>query len=192
MQDKVVITREKTEELTMKKKIVTLMLAVTMAFAVTACGGNDDKGGSADTQDVKVKEDKKSDVMTGNVDQISLDNPEGTLAFTRYEVTTDYEGKPAILVYFDYTNKQEKTSYAQMTFYPQVFQNGVECQMGFSMEDNESLHNASKEIQKDTTLGIAYIYELQDNTNPVTLKVTDQSSEYLLEDVYQEQELALQ
>lgn len=102
MQDKVVITREKTEELTMKKKIVTLMLAVTMAFAVTACGGNDDKGGSADTQDVKVKEDKKSDVMTGNVDQISLDNPEGTLAFTRYEVTTDYEGKPAILVYFDY------------------------------------------------------------------------------------------
>ena len=145
---------------------------------------SDDTAGAA-------AEDAEAAAATTTVDQINLDNSEGTLVYTMHELSEDYDGNPAIIVYFDYTNKKDDTSFAHAIFYPQVFQNGVECEMGISLDDNEALSNASKEIQKDTTLNVAYIYTLQDTESPVTLKVTDQSSENLLNDVYQEQELTL-
>lgn len=136
-------------------------------------------------------EDTEQVAASSTVDQINLDNSEGTLVYATHELSEDYDGNPAIIVYFDYTNKKDDTSFAQEIFYPQIFQNGVECEMGISLDDNEAISSASKEIQKGTTLNVAYIYTLQDTKSPVTLKVTDQSSENLLNDVYQEQKLTL-
>lgn len=130
-------------------------------------------------------------VAETKVDCINLDNSEGTLKYTNHELSEDYEGNPVIIAYFDYTNKKDETSYSQMTFYPQAFQNGVECDMGILMDENEAYENATKEIQKDTTLNVAFVFSIKD-TSPVTLKVTDQSEENLFNNIYQEQELTLQ
>lgn len=177
----------------MKKRILTLLLATTLVFSFAGCGGSDtEKKEDTKTESSKPAKKDEGKQKTGKVDKIALDNKEGTLTYVKHEVTKDYDGNPAIMIYFDYTNKQEEASSAQMTFYPQVFQNGVECEMAMSLEDNEALSNTSKDIQKGTTLNIAFIYNLQDTSKPVTLKVSDQSSENLLEDIEQEQELALQ
>lgn len=161
-----------------------------MACSLWACGGSSDSGKTenqkAEASEPEKKVEKKE---SGKVDKINVDNNEGTLTYTKHEITTDYEGNPAILVYFDYTNKKDETSYAQMTFYPQVFQNGVECEIGMTLNENEGISNSSKEIQKGTTLNIAFLYVLQNAENPVTLKVTDQSAENILDGYYQEQEL---
>ncbi len=127
----------------------------------------------------------------GAVEKISMDNAEGTLVYTSHEIAQDYDGNPAIRIYFDYTNKKDEPSMAQMTFYPQVFQNGVECDMAFSMEQNEAQSNATKNIQTGTTLNVAFIYTLSDVENPVTLVVNDHSAENLFNNVKQEQELTL-
>ena len=58
------------------------------------------------------------------------------------------------------------------------------------MEPNEAESNLAKELMKDSSLEVAFIYTLQDVSNPVILKVNDQSD--LFKDIYQEQELALQ
>lgn len=174
--------------------IVAVILVVLIAFGATADDDEkkeDTKKEPTKTEETK-KEDKKDEPVTGKVDKISLDNSEGTLVYTKHEMTTDFEGKPAIRIYFDYTNKKDKTSIAQYTFSPKVFQNGVECDMGISMETNEGQSNAIKELQKDTTLNVAYIFVLQDSTSPVTLKVEDISSDHLLSNVSQEQDIALQ
>ena len=60
------------------------------------------------------------------------------------------------------------------------------------MDENEGVSNSSKEITTGTTLNVAFVYELQDNTSPVTMKVTDQSEKNLIKGYYQEQELAIQ
>ena len=60
------------------------------------------------------------------------------------------------------------------------------------MDPNEAESNLSKELMKDSSLEVAFIFTLQDITNPVVLKVTDQSPENLFDDIYQEQELSLQ
>lgn len=183
----------------MKKKLIGMLLAVSLVLPLTACGENGDsnKSKSEDGKETAAQENSAEDVdenepVTGTVEKISVDNTEGTLTYTGHEVGSDYEGKPVLIVYFDYTNKKDEASYSQLTFYPQAFQNGVECGIGILMDENEAIANSTKEIQKDVTLNIAQVYELQDSMNPVTLKVTDQSAENLFDDIYQEQELALQ
>lgn len=131
---------------------------------------------------------------TGSVAQISLDNAEGSLVYVRHEVVKNYNGADAVRIYFTYTNKSEETKTAQSTFYPQVFQNGVECDftIGDLMETNEASDNLTKELMKDASIEVAFLYELQDTVNPVVLRVNDHSVENFWEGVYQEQELALQ
>ena len=60
------------------------------------------------------------------------------------------------------------------------------------MEPNEAESNLSKELMKDSSLEVAFIYTLQDVSNPVILKVNDHSADNLFKDIYQEQELVLQ
>lgn len=179
----------------MKRKIAMLLLATGLTMSVVGCGDTaESESNEPKTEASKPSETKKEDKpITGKVDKVSVDCAEGTLTYKKHEVINDeYDGSPLLLVYFDYTNKKEETSYSQMTFNAQVFQNGVECDTYFNDLENEALTNSTKEIQKDTTLEIAYMFKLQDNTNPVTLKVTDQSVENLMNNYSQEQELALQ
>lgn len=192
----------------MKRKIISIFLAAILCVSVAACsnGTSTESVSETSTESTSVESVSTSEASeestseseqgteqeTGTVEKINLDNSEGTLTYTNYELTTDYEGNPAILVYYDYTNKKAETSYAQMTFYPQAFQNGVECDLAILMDDNEAYNNASKEITTGTTINIAFAYALQDTTSPVTIEVTDQSSENLFDDISQQQEIALQ
>lgn len=182
----------------MKKKLVVLMLAGMMAFSATACGSektNEPQKVEKKTEATapsNEKKEEKSKVITGPVDQISFDNAEGTVVYDKHEVITDYEGNPAIRIYFNYTNKTDDPSNLYMTFYPKVFQNGVECDTALASDENESEMNTSKDVLTGTTINIAISYSLQDNTSPVTLQMSDQSAENLFEDYKQTQELALQ
>lgn len=178
----------------MRKKLITLFSVCLLVLSMSACGDAKPEP-SAKPKDATspTKSDKPDEKpTTGKVDTIKIDNSEGTLIYTKHELIEDFDGNPAIRIYFDYTNKKDEASSAQMTFYPQTFQNGVECDMGFVMDENEADSNTAKDIQKDTTLNIAFVYTLQDDSNNVTLKVTDQSVDNLLNNIYQEQELALQ
>lgn len=182
----------------MKKKLVAVILATSMAFSFTACGSpapaKSEDAKTEGTAPQKAEEKEPEDTTkSAKVEQINLDNADGTLVYSRHEVTTNYNGATAVRIYFNYTNKSDETKTAQSTFYPQVFQNGIECEftMGNLEESNEASNNLSKELQKGTTLEVAFVYALQDDANPVTLKVNDQSSENLVKGVYQEQELAL-
>lgn len=125
------------------------------------------------------------------VDKINIDNSEGTLTYVKHETMNDEANGPLIRIYFDYTNKKADATSAQGTFYPQAFQEGVECDLTTTFDDNKAEDNAYKDIQKGTKVQIAFVYSLDNLKSPVTLKVADQSSDNLLSNVYQEQELSL-
>lgn len=190
------------------KKRRNWIIAVLMMSVLTACGG---EGGTSQKEPIEqeVKNDAQEDQEQITVDeagteengggetdagQIDLNNEEGSLIYVRHEVVKDYNGADAVRIYFTYTNKSEETKTVQSTFYPQAFQNGIECDMTFRdfMETNEAEENVSKELMKDASLEVAFMYVLQDVTNPVLLKVSDHSLENIWDGIYQEQELALQ
>lgn len=125
------------------------------------------------------------------VDKINIDNSEGTLTYVKHETMNDEANGPLIRIYFDYTNKKTDATSAQGIFYPQIFQEGVECDLTMTYDDNKAEDNAYKDIQKGTKVQIAFVYSLDNLESPVTLKVSDQSSDNLLSNVYQEQELSL-
>lgn len=186
----------------MKNKILVIMFAASMGLSLSACGGGNSEGSSAEKQEQAVTEGKEEKVekeeeeekAETKVEQINMDNSEGSLVYVRHELTKDYNGADAIRVYFTYTNKSDDAKMVQTAFSPQIFQNKVECEftVGNFEERNEAYDNLTKQVMKDGSLEVAFIYTLQDVTNPVILKVTDYSAENLLKDIYQEQELTLQ
>lgn len=190
----------------MKRKMMIVLMTTVLAFSMAACSGGETKKNGSDktVQTEEKKNDDKSGEEDGGdtpeeeketkVDKIQLENSDGTLVYQRHELTTDYSGASAVRIYFMYTNLADESKTAQLTFHPQVFQNGVECQFttrNFS-EENEACDNLSKELMKGTSLEVAFMYTLQDTGNPLVLKVTDMSPEHFLDGLYQEQELALQ
>lgn len=163
------------------KKFLTLLLTATLTFSLFACGGSAES--ASDTL-------KASETTQGtSVSKVSMDEEKGGLVYVKHRLVKDYEDAPAILIYFDYINKSKSTSTAQDVFYPQVFQNGVECEMTLPLDDDKAIQNASKEVRPDTKISVGFIYRLEDATSPVTLKVSDTST---LDELYQEQELLLE
>lgn len=172
----------------MKKKLVTLILAGAMAFSMTACGDTEE---STDTQTEAQAETDASAAESSDTEEAPEEEPaeapveeeadptapvkvecdEGMLEYLSYEMISDYEGNPAILIHFNYTNNSDQSAMAQSYFYPQLFQNGVECEMAILSDSPEAYSNLIKEIQPGTTLEVGFPYTLQDTTNPVDLEV---------------------
>lgn len=163
------------------KKFLTLFFAAALLFCLCAC--QDDTQSDGDAK-------QSSETTQGtSVPKVSMDQEKGGLVYVKHQLVTDYDEQPAILIYFDYTNKGKSTSTAQDVFYPQVFQNGIECEMTLPLDDDKAIQNVSKEVRPDTKISVGFIYRLEDVSSPVTLKVSDTST---LDELYQEQTLLLE
>lgn len=163
----------------MKKKTLAIVAVLALTLTLFGCSNNTKEKTSdskAETQTAKTEEtvketDAPQETEADPTAPIKAECDEGVLEFLRYEVGEDYSGAPAIILYFNFTNKSENSAMTQTCFYPKVFQNGIECDMAMLM-DNEAYSNLTKEIQTDITLEVAFAYELQDTTNPIDLEVT--------------------
>ena len=188
----------------MRRKLVVLILAGAMTFSMAACGDTGESSTntqteaqtetdtsteeSSDSEEAPAEESTEAPESTEEADPtapIKVECDEGVLEYLSYEMTSDYEGNPAILIHFNYTNNSDQSAIAQSYFYPQVFQNGVECDMAMLLDAPEAYSNLSKEIQPGTTLEVAFPYVLQDTTNPVDLEV-QAMSEMFSDKVYKQ------
>lgn len=138
------------------------------------------------------KEDSKEKEKITKVETINLETDHGTLAYKSHELTQDYEGNNALRVYFTYTNKSEDTKNAMFAFHVQIFQNSVECETAIADYQNpvESDNNTLKDVMKDGTLDVSYVYKVQDTTSPIMIKAKDIVN--MFDDIYQEQDVTLQ
>lgn len=95
--------------------------------------------------------------------------------FLRHEITTDFEGNPAIWIYSRVTNTGHESVMANCIAYPSLFQNGVELEIGVpNVADMEKVEykNSTKEIQPETTIEIAQLYRLQDDST-ITIEINN-------------------
>ena len=95
--------------------------------------------------------------------------------FLRHELTTDFEGNPAIWIYSRVTNVSSETILANCIAYPALFQNGVELEIGVpNAADMEKVEykNSTKDIQPGTTIEIAQLYRLSDDST-VTVEINN-------------------
>ena len=90
------------------------------------------------------------------------------LKITDWKISADYDNKPALVVYYEYTNKKDTPTAFMWEFTDKVYQNGIELSstaFGVKEENN----NNSKEIQQGVTATVSIAYILQDTENPVDI-----------------------
>lgn len=106
---------------------------------------------------------------------VAEENESVLYEFMRYELTTDFEGNPAVWIYSRVTNTGSESMLASLIAFPNLFQNGVELEVAipaFSDTEKVEFQNCSKEIQSGASIEIAQLYRLQDNST-ITVEVSN-------------------
>ena len=165
----------------MKKRIFVVLFLVTFLF--TACGQS---SGSPKDDSTKAETQKETEVITESQTQSETQAPEpkddgiidltiekGSLKYVKHELTEDYEGTPAICIYFDYTNLSDDAQMCMTSFSVKPFQNGIECELAILSNGPEEDGNSVKEVKKGVTLPVCYSFKLQDTTSDIELEVSD-------------------
>ena len=156
------------------KKLLAILLAVTMLFALTACGSEVASVMDGDT--VAREENETNATLTTSEGQGKLGDYD--ICFTGYSLTKDYEGNDAIIISYDYTNNSEETTSAMFALYIRVFQDGIECERAILMDAPESYNaeNEMKGIKPGATLNCQCAYVLSNTTSPIELEAKESIS----------------
>lgn len=149
----------------MKKKVLAIVTGIALASCVVVTGCS---GGSA------------SDASSGSAtNSASQAEPASTAsqAETKYvvsiddcQVTTDYEGKPAIIVTYTWTNDSDKATSFMVAVSAKAFQNGVQLDTGI-VSDIDAQSSMS-EIKPGATATVQQAYVLDDQSD-VTVECTE-------------------
>lgn len=91
--------------------------------------------------------------------------------YTGFAIKQDYDGKDCLVIYMDATNLSGKSSFANQGAFIKAFQNGVELENGFILED-EACNNSVKYVQNGVTLNIAEAFVLKDRSD-VDIEIED-------------------
>lgn len=147
-------------------------MALCLTISMTGCGN------SPTTNDVPTTGQAENQT---NTDVPATEQPKQTNKGTvsgKYDVeivsakvATDYQGKPAIIVTYNFTNKSDANAAFLTSVGANAFQNSVQCAVATTMPDVMDAQPSLAQVQPGGTLKLECAYSLQDTTNPVTVQV---------------------
>lgn len=152
------------------KKIV-LALILVFALALSACGSNSDDGNTTSTapepEAPNSEPAEPADTSSAVFDQVAVEIKDAHL-------TTDYEGNPAIVITYSWTNNSDDANMAMVTTVGNAYQGGIGLDTAIIMDDpNYDSDLYSTNIQPGATLDVQCAYVLRDTTSPVTFELEE-------------------
>ncbi len=167
----------------MVKKTLVTIVTMVMVMGFAACGDSSSSTSkqepvsgtatSAASTEAPTEEPTEEPVAEPADDGIiSMETDDFSIVYSRHEAGTDYEGKPCLYYYYNFTNKSAENQSAAVATSVKAFQNGVECGIGISTEGRPEIENYMKEVQSGGTLEVCEVYELAD-TSEVTIEAKD-------------------
>ncbi len=89
--------------------------------------------------------------------------------------STDYEGKPALIIGYKFTNNSAENKSFAVAVRSKAYQNSVQLESAILAGSDETYNsqNYMKEVQPGGTLDVELAYLLQDETNEVTVEVSE-------------------
>ena len=140
--------------------VAALAAAVVSPLALAGCASSDDGG-------------KKDNAPAGQAEQSEPEAPASDYAVTidGATVTTDYEGNPAVVVDYTFTNNSDEATSFAVACSPKVFQNGV--QLETAIVTGEDLGNGyMAEIKPGASTQARLAYSLTDQSD-ITVEVEE-------------------
>lgn len=165
------------------KKALIVLAVIVVIGVIGGMGSGEDSGsssGSAAPAQQEQATETASDGGAAETEEATAPEPEPEPepVSTDYEVSIagvklgkDYEGKDCAIVTYTFTNNSDDTISFATAFYPQVFQNGVECDTAITMDGIEN-DNYLTDIRPGTTVDVDIAYELQD-TSDIEIEVKE-------------------
>lgn len=171
----------------MKKRIVVMLMASMMVLGAVGCGGSAEEPASKQEsaeKEPEVKEEETSEEKKEEPAEEAVED-DGIIDFTaetfnvkyvKHEFGTDYEGNKCLYYYYSFTNNGEENATAGIVAHVQCFQDGSECEMAITTENNDAMNNyALNEVQPGGTVEVCQTYKLKSDTE-ITIEVSDMLS----------------
>lgn len=177
----------------MKKKVVSVLLMMSLVFVLVACGSNGSKNEpeKAETEESDEDEMSQSEWMEANggeendgyekVDCIDVDTDEIALKYTGYEIFDgigdNEEPIKELVVYFDYTNKTQTEERIHEAVSMKAYQGGIGLTNWLTnIEGNEPVENSYTYIMDEATLNVGIVFELKNVEDSVRIRVENSYS----------------
>ena len=140
--------------------VVALAAAVATSLALTACGGDGSEDGAEATSEEQAQEAEPEEAVQSDY-AVTIDGS---------TMTTDYEGNPAMIVDFTFTNNSDEATSFAVACSQKAFQNGVELEMAITTDDLGNGYWA--EIKPGASTQARLAYSLTDDSD-VTIEVEE-------------------
>lgn len=170
----------------MKKKLTLFCALLAMILALSACGGDSGSKDSykedtkkettetkTDTAESKPEEKEPEKAPSGKMEK-SGDLGDYHVEIKDAFLTKDYEGHPAMVVTYAWTNNSDETTSAMVSVSEKAFQDGVQLDTAIlmSVEGYES-GTSMKDVRPGTTIDIQCAYILTSETSVVEFEITE-------------------
>lgn len=101
--------------------------------------------------------------------------PKYAVSIDGCEQITDYQGKPAIMVTFTWTNNSDETRSFLTAISDKAFQNGVQLETAIVTDGNDSAGASMNDVKPGATTTVTQCFLLADSS-PVTVECTEWAS----------------
>ena len=169
----------------MKKRILALLLGATVVLSLAACGASGDGGaGKEPGSSSEISEQVPSEQVP---EPSSIENSgddiqsagSGDLGDYHVEIkgaslAKDYEGNPAIVVTYAWTNNSDDTTSAMVSVGTKAFQDGVQLESAMIIgDDSYDSGTSMKDVRPGTTIDVQCAYVLTSETSTVEFELTE-------------------
>lgn len=156
------------------------------------------------SQEEWVKKHGNDNIEDGydKVEKIDITSNTTSFKYTGSKVVddTDSSGKKILLVYFDFTNMNDRDCTFLDHYSFVAYQNGIQLEKtdwASAIDDDESYNNYYKEVLSGATINVGIPFELQDDTSPVKFRAdnsddVDIDNDNVTQLIAQQQEINLQ
>lgn len=156
------------------------------------------------SQEEWVKKHGNDNIEDGydKVEKIDITSNTTSFKYTGNKVVddTDSSGKKILLVYFDFTNINDRDCTFLDHYSFVAYQNGIQLEKtdwASAIDDDESYNNYYKEVLSGATINVGIPFELQDDTSPVKFRAdnsddVDIDNDNVTQLIAQQQEINLQ
>ena len=155
------------------KRLLALILVLCLSFALAACGGTpesqppatDAPGTEAPVTEAPETEQPEAPSAAATLEEYDVEIKSAALG-------EDYEGNPAIMITFSWTNNSEETVMPMVAVVTRAFQGGVGLDSAIIIgNDNYDGDAYSTEVRPGTTIDVQVAYALRDETSPVEFEI---------------------
>lgn len=158
------------------KRLLALLLALTLALALNACGGD-----TAETPDQPAAEEETPDEQEAPAEETEPEEPAAAsnaadlgdyhVEITGVSLSTDYEGNPAVIVSYTWTNNSDDTTMPATTVSCSVFQDGVGGEPAILMNEDYDGDSSLTEVRPGTTVDVQEAFVLGNTTSPIEVEI---------------------